>query len=184
MFFEIIKFGFNYSKPFTVFLVLVLLVYFDEILNFVLNILASIGLGSTLRLESIDEGSGRFIAWRFAWVEIQRTALILGKGLGYDEYFMRKNFNTLSKLGHEGGVHNTYLILWLNTGLVGLILYFSAFFWLFIDAFKDNKYAFPTMVAVLTSISYEPWLSASLNPYTSIFLVIISLMLYDAKKEI
>jgi len=176
--FELINFGFNYSKPFTILIMVTLVFYFDYMVDFVIDYLSSIGLSSTLRLESIEEGSGRIIAWKFAWDEIQKGSLLLGKGLGYDEYFMRNNFSFLSRQGHEGGVHNSYLILWLNTGLIGLILFFSAFFSFFIQAFKMNKFAFPTMVAVLSSISYEPWLSGSLNPYTVVYIVLMTFFLY------
>ena len=176
--FEAISFGFQYSKPITILVIVSLFFYFDYVADFFINFLASIGLGSTLRLESIEEGSGRVIAWVFAWDEIVKNTMILGRGLGYDEYFMRQNFNYLSRLGHEGGVHNTYLILWLNTGLVGLIAFFTAFFSFFSQAFKKNNFALPTMVAILSSINYEPWLSGSLNPYTVVYVVLMTFYLY------
>ena len=34
------------------------------------------------------------------------------------------------------------------------------------------------MVAILSSIYYEPWLSGSLNPYTVVYIVIMTLYLY------
>jgi O-antigen ligase len=109
--------------------------------------------------------------------------MFIGKGLGYDEYYMRKNFLLLSKLGHEGGVHNTYLILWVNTGVVGLLAFFSAVFSFIIQGYKKNKFAFASLVAILISINYEPWLSGSLNPYSSIFIILLVIFVYVKDDE-
>lgn len=134
------------------------------------SVVQSLGLQEYFRLETLEEGSGRYIAWNFAWLNIQ-DHLLLGRGFGYDLKLMRSNFDTLSRLGHEGGVHNTYLILWLNTGLFGLLAYFRAFFLQFIRAAKNTKLALPIMLAIMVSIIFEPWLAASLNPFTILFLI-------------
>jgi O-antigen ligase len=157
----------------------VILIFLTEYIvkNFVL-VVQSVGLESELRIETLQEGSGRLIAWDFAWKEIQR-GLLIGRGMGYDEYYMRLNFDVLSKLGHEGGVHNTYLILWLNTGLSGLISFFVAFFALFIKASFRDRLSFPAMITVMFSIIFEPWLAASLNPYTILLLILITLLTQD-----
>lgn len=133
------------------------------------------GLGEFFRIETLEEGSGRFIAWSFAWADIQSSPL-LGRGFAYDLNLMRSNFDMLSRMGHEGGVHNTYLILWLNTGLLGLIAFFRAFFLQFIRASKNTKLALPIMLAVMVSIIFEPWLAASLNPFTILFLIALTII--------
>ncbi|MFK8044718.1 MAG: O-antigen ligase family protein [Crocinitomicaceae bacterium] len=176
--FEIVVFGFKYSKPLTILVLITIISFIDYISDFTLSVLINLGLESELRLDDIDEGSGRLIAWNFAYEEIKKGMIILGNGLGYDEYFMKKNFKLLSYMGHEGGVHNTYLILWLNTGLLGLIAFFAAFFSFYSTAFKKNSYAFGAMLAILSSVTYEPWLSASLNPYTSISILLIVIFIY------
>jgi O-antigen ligase len=79
----------------------------------------------------------------------------------------------------EGGVHNSYLILWLNTGLIGVIVYFRSFFLSFFKANKNTKLAFPIMFSVMFSINFEPWLMSSLNPFTIGFLLILTLMTED-----
>jgi O-antigen ligase len=145
--------------------------------NFI-SIISNLGLAAEFRVETLQEGSGRLLAWDFAWLEIKRSFFI-GRGLGYDEYYMRKNFETLSQLGHEGGVHNTYLILWLNSGLMGLLSFFVSYITLFVKASFKNKLAFPVMITVLFSIIFEPWLAASLNPYTILFLVVLTLLTED-----
>lgn len=153
------------------------MIYFDTIINLVIEGVQSFGLGESLRVENITEGSGRLIAWKFAWDKIQEYYL-LGRGFSYDVDLMRANFDRLSRLGHEGGVHNSYLILWLNAGLIGLVAFFRGFFLLFIGASKNTYFALPFMFAVLTSITFEPWITASLNPLTIIFLIISTLILY------
>jgi hypothetical protein len=146
--------------------------YNAQIIDFFIDLIISVGFGDSFRVENVEEGSGRIIAWEFAWIKIQ-DYYYLGRGFSYDEHLMRANFDFLSRKGHEGGVHNTYLILWLNTGLIGLILYFRAFFLSFIQAARRSKFAFPAMFGVMFTIIFEPWLASSLNPFTSIFLMII-----------
>lgn len=139
----------------------------------IVPIIKYLGLEEYLRINTLKEGSGRLIAWQFAWVSIQ-DYFFMGRGFSYDLHLMRSNYEWLSRAGHEGGVHNSYLILWLNTGLIGVLLYFRGFILLFIRASKNSRLAMPTMVAVLFSINFEPWLAASLNPYTIILLVILT----------
>lgn len=141
----------------------------------IVSIASSLGLEEYLRVDTIEEGSGRIIAWRFAWETIQ-DHFFLGRGFSYDLFLMRSNFDWLSRAGHEGGVHNSYLIIWLNTGLIGLLLFFRGFFLMFIKASKVTRLAIPAMIAVMFSINFEPWLAASLNPYTIVLLVILTVM--------
>jgi len=150
-------------------------VTYEYIFESAISVGISLGLAENLRLDNIEEGSGRFIAWDFAWKEIQ-TSPIIGSGFGYDVNLMQANFNWLSRAGHEGGVHNTYLIIWLNTGVIGLILFLRALILLTIQASKRSYVALPILLAVMISIMFEPWLAASLNPYTSMFLVALTIM--------
>jgi O-antigen ligase len=175
--FEFILFGFRYSKGITLILAIVFMVYFDYLNDLMISALASIGLSEDLRLDNIEEGSGRIIAWSFAWQDIQKNTLLLGRGLGYDEHLMRSNAHILTRLGHEGGVHNSYLIVWLNTGIIGLVAFLSSFISFFVKGYKRAKYAIPLMFAVFISANFEPWITSSLNPYTSMLLVTLTLML-------
>ena len=175
--FEFVIFGFKYSKPLTVIALASFIVYFDFLYEFLLGLLYDLGLSEDLRLDNIKEGSGRIIAWYFAWEDIQRNTLILGKGMGYDEFIMKANARTLGELGHEGGVHNSYLIIWLNTGLIGLIAFLVGYFRLFIQGIKTKTYGFALTCSILFSANFEPWLTSSLNPYLTIFLIAITLML-------
>ncbi len=142
--------------------------------NFV-SIIQSMGLSDYLRAETIDDGAGRYIAWQFAWDAIQENYWF-GRGFSFDEWLMSTNQDLLNDLGHQGGVHNTYLIIWLNTGLVGLVLFLRAILLNFIRGAKNNRLAFPILFMVLFGITLEPWLAASLNPYTIIFVVMLCLL--------
>jgi len=151
------------------------LLFIQPLIELVLGSITSAGLGDNVRLDNLEEGSGRLIAWEFAWKNIQ-DYYFLGRGFAYDEFLMRVNLQVLSRLGHEGGVHNTYLILWLNTGLIGIIFYFRAFFLNFFNASKLTRFAFPAMFSIMFSITFEPWMASSLNPFTSLFLIVLVLI--------
>jgi O-antigen ligase len=147
----------------------------ELLLNNLVEIVTALGASDFLRVETLEGGSGRYIAWQFAWEAIQ-DHFWFGRGFSFDEYLMVANEDYLSELGHQGGVHNTYLIIWLNTGLVGLLLFLRAYLILFIKASKNTPFAFPVLYAVLFSITIEPWLAASLNPFTIMLLMSLVVM--------
>ncbi len=141
-------------------------------------IINALGLGSYMRVEHLNDGSGRLVAWTYGWREIQNNFLF-GRGFAYEEMYFEANQSWLNDLGHQGGVHNTYLALWMNTGLVGLILYLIGFFRNFFNAATKNYMAIPAMFAVMFSITFEAWFQASLNPFTIIALLVITLLQYE-----
>jgi O-antigen ligase len=141
----------------------------------IVSIVQGLGLSDFLRIDTLEEGSGRYVAWSFAWENIQ-DHFWFGRGFAFDEWLMGENQDFLNALGHQGGVHNTYLIIWLNTGLVGLLIFLRAFFLGFMQAGKYTAIAYPAMFLVLFSIALEPWLAASLNPFTILLISSIVLM--------
>lgn len=176
--FEVTVFGFRYSRYVSVLLIATVFIFFNDAYNYLIKVLIDLGLTEEFRLDTLEDGSGRYVAWSFTWSHIQRDAFFLGKGLGYDEYLMRSNYQLLSRLGHEGGVHNTFLILWVNTGLIGLLTFIFGFTSFFVQTFKNCIYSFPALLSFVVMAYYEPWLSSSLNPYTVIFLVFLTIMIY------
>lgn len=141
------------------------------------DIISQLGLSKYFRVNTLSEGSGRYIAWNFAWEEIGRNTFFVGKGFGYDEYYMRPHYAVLSRLGHQGGVHNSFLSFWLDVGLIGLLLYLRSFILMFIKSAARNKLAFPAMFAVSFTALFESWLVGSLNPFTIILLTAVTLMI-------
>lgn len=142
------------------------------------DILGALGLSEFLRADHIADGSGRIVAWRFAWEHIQ-SQYLFGRGFQYDEYLFGSNYRYLSALGHQGGVHSTYLALWLNVGLTGLILYFVALFTRIYKATTKTYLALPVLYATLFSITFEAWLMGSLNPHHSMFLLLLNILYHD-----
>jgi O-antigen ligase len=167
----------QYASAFLSFIMFVAIIVSYQIITVnIVDIVKFMGLETYFRVNTLEEGSGRFIAWRFAWMKIQGFYYV-GGGFGNDEYIMRQNYRELAILGHQGGVHNSYLTFWFDTGLLGLIFYFFNFIRIFINGVKKNKLAVPCLYAVLFSITYESWLAGSLNPFTIILLLTISLFI-------
>ena len=155
-----------------------------SIVLFVVNLLVAdyipilikqLGLESFFRLHTLQELSGRAVAWQFAWTKIQNNYFI-SRGFGYDEFTMRANYHMLSRMGTQGGVHSSYLSLWLNFGLVGALLYMRSFFLVFIKAIKINRVSFSIMYAVLFSAAFEGLFIGSLNPQMIILLITITII--------
>jgi len=168
---------FAYS-PFLGFVVLVLIIGVGEAVarNFSVIVVA-LGLEEYFRLRTLEGGSGRYFAWEFAWDKINQDGyLIFGGGFGNDEYVMRRNYAYLERMGHQGGVHNSYLSMWFNMGIIGLLIYLRSFFLLFIKAAKLAPMSIAVMFSVMFSIMYESWLVASLNPYTIVLLMIMTVV--------
>jgi O-antigen ligase len=146
------------------------------------TILEALGLAKALRADTIESGSGRMVAWMFAWDRLNSDVkmFLMGGGFSFDEYIFYANRHALSILGHQGGVHNTYLALWLNTGIIGLVLWLTGFFRIIFQAVRVSFTAFPIMYAVLFSCTFEAWLMGSLNPYTIMLLFVLTLITTDS----
>ena len=170
--------------PFIIFPIPIL--FFDEITVFAVEMIQDLGLQKVLRVSSIEElktGSGRAVAREFAWKEIQ-NAFYFGRGWRYDEIWIYGPIQqTLNLLNHQGGVHNSYLILWLNTGLVGIILFFSALIYTVAQAAKKSNLAIPIFFGAMFIANFEPWLVGSLNPYTIQFVMCLTIFIYLPKGD-
>lgn len=134
-----------------------------------------LGLEEYVRLNTLQSGSGRYFAWEFAWQHIQ-DYFVFGGGFANDERIMRKHRLYLERMGHQGGVHNSFLSFWLDVGIVGLLIYFRSFVLIFIKASRLVPMSMGVMFAVLFSVTYESWLVSSLNPYTIILLTILTIV--------
>ena len=140
-------------------------------------ILNALGLHTYFRVDTIADGSGRYFAWNFAWGKINEGGyFLLGGGFGNDEYIMRQHYPYLRSMGHHGGVHNSYLTMWFNTGIIGVLLFFRSYFLIFLKAVKYAPYAFAVMFSTMFSVLYESWLTGSLNPFTILLLSIITVL--------
>jgi O-antigen ligase len=164
------------ASPFLGFVGLVGFVLLAEVVSSnIETIVIYFGLEEYFRLETLEEGSGRYFAWDFAWGHIQRF-FVFGGGFANDETIMRKYRLYLESMGHQGGVHNTYLSMWLNVGIVGLVIFLRSLVLLFIKASKLVPMSLAVMFSCLFSIMYESWLVGSLNPYTIVLLMVMTVV--------
>jgi len=141
----------------------------------IVSIVGSLGLSDFFRIDTLEGGSGREVAWQLAWQTIQES-LWFGRGFAFDEWIMARNQEALNDLGHQGGVHNTYLQIWLNTGIVGLVLFLRAIFLNVIKGAARSRLAFPFLWLVMFSILPESWLAASLNPFSILFFIGLTIL--------
>lgn len=157
-----------------------ILTFSDQLFEVFVGIVEFFGLQGYFRIDSIEEGSGRKVAWAFAWLEIQKYFFI-GGGFGHDEHVMRPNYRWLSRLGHQGGVHNSYLSMWFDSGILGLVAYFGGIFAILIKVMKDNYLIIAFVTSIAFNIYFESWLVASLNPFTIVYLMIIAIFVGNLK---
>jgi hypothetical protein len=153
--------------------VVVVLTFNEQLFEGFVGVIEFLGLQDYFRIESIEEGSGRKIAWVFAWQEIQNYYFV-GGGFGQDEQIMRPNYYWLSKLGHQGGVHNSYLSMWFDAGIAGIIAFFGAFYGIVFKAMKHDYLVLAFAINIMFNITYESWLVASLNPFTILLFTILA----------
>lgn len=139
------------------------------------SIIVSLDLQEYFRLETLQNASGRLVAWDFGWQKISESPLI-GRGIGYTDHLYRINYDFLSIKGHQGNAHNSYITFWLDTGIFGLLSFLVAFMMSFIAGAKRYSTAIPALFAILFSAFFESWLTASLNPFTIQCVIIITLL--------
>lgn len=159
-------------------IVILTAIVYQLVVSNLTEILTALGLAKAMRADTLESGSGRLVAWAWAWkfINADLRHFFLGMGFGFDEYYFIISHHILGKLGHIGGVHNSYLALWINTGLIGLILWFIGFLKTIFKAIPKAYTALPFMYAVLFSAFFEAWLMGSLNPYTITFLFVLSII--------
>lgn len=142
--------------------------------NFV-DIVTSLNLQDYFRLDTLETGSGRLVAREFAWKHIE-TQYWMGKGFGYTEHLMHKFKDYFLNKGHQGNVHNSYLTIWLDTGLLGLIAFCWGWLRNFMRAAAFSPLVWAVLFGLLLTTTVESWLAASLNPFTIQLVIVLSLL--------
>ena len=110
--------------------------------------------------------------------------VFIGGGFGHDENIFRPNYFWLEKLGHNGGVHNSYFSIWFAGGIIGVLTYFGG---LFVNVFKSMKNSYlplAFLASILFNITYESWLIASLNPFVIIYLIILTIFVAQIRGKV
>lgn len=132
------------------------------------TLIIDFGLQSEFRLETISYASGRIYVWDACWREIQGNYW-LGYGFTYAEYshWDKKWYAEIPMLIHNyGNIHNSYLTIWLNTGLLGLIAFLSGVIILVYRSQHKSHTIAPLFFGALVIGIFESYMVASLNPYT------------------
>jgi len=144
----------------------------------IVDIVKSLGLENYFRVGSLNDAAGRYIAWQFAWDHISSN-IFLGHGFEYTDYVFHTNQDALNALGHNGNAHSSFLTFWLDTGLIGLLLFLYAFIGTFLVAARRNKVVVAALFAILFSAVFESYLTASLNPFTCIIVIFLTVLTND-----
>ncbi len=164
------------SNTVALILFIALIFSYEFLLSTLPEIIEFLGMAEYFRLDTIEEGSGRFVAWSFAWQRVQEVFFV-GGGFGYTEYIFKQYFAELSRLGHQGNAHNSFLTLWLDTGVIGILLFATGLLRTALLAIKNSPYALPVIFSVLFSTYFESWLAASLNPFTGLFVISLTVLI-------
>ena len=133
-----------------------LLIYGGTIFNAIVSALPE----NLSRLDSIQTGGGRFLAWSFAWEEIMLEPWF-GQGGGYEERFFYANSDYFSFHNHQGLSHNSWLAFAMNYGIpaamvliVGLLASLRV---------AQNQFGRIILPAMLISLTIEGWLTAPMS---------------------
>ncbi len=163
-------------SPYIGFLAFVFVIFVYQVIesNFAI-IVVQLGLEEYFRLETLQSGSGRLVAWTFGWENIMANPVI-GNGWGYTEDLYKKNYDFLSIQGHQGNAHNSYITFWLDTGIIGLLFYLIGLIRSFVVIAKQTRSAIPLMYALGFHAFFESWLTGSLNPFTIQMLLMLTFM--------
>lgn len=162
-------FRFVRVKFFTGFvLVLIIGSGYGVIMSLVEQFAIAYNLTEEVRVDTLSYASGRIYIWEACWQEIQNHFWI-GHGFTYEEYskWDQKYYSQIPMLIHNyGNIHNSYLTIWLNTGLLGLISFLIGIIILVFKGQKISKSIAPFFFGAVIIGIFESYMVASLNPYT------------------
>lgn len=65
--------------------------------------------------------------------------------------------------------------MWFDVGIAGLVAFFFAFMAIIFRAMKANYIALAFCISIMFNITYESWLVASLNPFSILFLTLLTI---------
>lgn len=173
--YEALKLGFRNFSTSVLMIFLILTGYtFVYSIDWI-NIIYGLGLGDYFRVESLENASGRTDVWEIVWEEIKISPFI-GKGILYDNYFMEQYRSQMLGVIPRAyyGVWNSYLSLWMNVGVFGLLAYFYFIFRIYLQS-SVKRLATPFLAAALFSGIAESWMASSLNAFTPLFFLYFAL---------
>jgi O-antigen ligase len=161
---------------------IILVVVYQIILSNLTDIIVALNLQEFFRLDTLNNASGRIVAWEFGWENIKES-IWFGKGIGYTDNLYKLNYAMLSIKGHQGNAHNSYITFWLDSGIFGMLFYIVALVRSFYAGYKSSPSAIPALFAIMFSAFFESWLTASLNPFTIQCIIIMTMLSGVLKSE-
>jgi O-antigen ligase len=176
------RFLYKLSPAIGFFIFVLMIVVYQYVESNFASIVTALGIEQFFRLETLQSGSGRLVAWEFGWEWIGKSP-ILGQGWGFTEDLYTHYKEVLSIRGHQGNAHNSYITFWLDTGIVGVLLYLVGLLRAFFKCAKYTRSAIPLMYAVLFHAFFESWLTGSLNPFTIQLIILLTIMTYIPELE-
>jgi O-antigen ligase len=122
-----ITFNLKMSKKRILNMITIFLILFIGIILFKIFVNPYILQRFSLAIIEQDQGSGRLNLWAIGWSMIKLNP-ILGYGIG-------------SYSGFTGqGMHNTFLLYWFETGIIGLLLFIISICIILIKLYKKQEY--------------------------------------------
>lgn len=90
----------------------------------------------------INQISNRLIQWQIGWNEIKQR-ILLGHGINNYTDWMSMKYPGLysTSFYYQNMIHNTYLQIWFDVGIVGLVLFCDLFIFSFISYFKSKEHS-------------------------------------------
>ena len=169
----------NRSHVLSFALLLFALISYQWILQNFSDLVITFGLQDYFRLRTLETGSGRLVAFEFAWKHIQKS-FWFGGGMGYTEHLFHdpEHIYYLRINNHQGNAHNSFLTIWLDTGLIGLIFRLWAWISLVLKATRFSRLAIPISFSIIFSAFFESWMAGSLNAFTMFFVLSIFFLTY------
>ncbi len=161
----------NFSNVLAVVIAIASAFVYDLINTNLIYLVTKFNLESYFRLETLQSGSGRLVAWQFALNHVNDN-FWFGGGITYTDYLYEKHEFELNMLGHQGNAHNSYLTLWLDFGLIGMLIFIRGYLISFLNLIVINKKAIAVLCVILFSAFFESWLTAVLSPNVFIILLI------------
>lgn len=147
-------------------------------------IVESMGLSDYLRVDTLEDASGRTEVWLVAIKEIKEQPWF-GKGMLYDNYFINDFADRYigdNRARHWYGIWNSYLSLLLNVGVIGLLAF--AFFWYKMYSLSKMKIIrVGFLLMCLFSAVSESWMAASMNAYMPVVFLGWALQIYNYKPQ-
>jgi hypothetical protein len=65
--------------------------------------------------------------------------------------------------------------MWFDSGIIGVLFYYGALIKIYFESFKASPIVLGFAVSIFFNSIYESWMVASLNPFTIMFLLILTI---------